>query len=68
MYRSFVAVFALGTVAVIYDRIGPFMAGEYYTLILWGIRLFTFASFACIAWRLYVGCRDGHLLFDDLDD
>jgi hypothetical protein len=62
------AALALGVVALVYDQIGPTVAGDYYTLILWVIRLVTVAVFAFISWRLYIGCRDGHLLVDDGDE
>ncbi len=44
------------------------MAGDYFTLIWWLIQLFTVAVIGFIAWRLYIGLRDGHLLFDDYND
>ena len=68
IYRSIITALFLGVVEVIYDQIGPIVAGDYFTLILWGIRLVTVAVLVFIGWRLYVGCRDGYLLFDDLDD
>jgi hypothetical protein len=66
--RSIIATLFLGVVEVVYEQIGSIVAGDNFTLILWGIRLVTVAVFAFIGWRLYVGCRDGYLLFDDLDD
>jgi hypothetical protein len=63
--RSIIAAIVLGTVEAIYDQIGPYVAGDYFTLILWGIRLVSVAVLAFIVWRLCVGCRNGHLLFDD---
>jgi hypothetical protein len=65
IYNSILATIVLGVVEVVYNQIGPFVAGDYFTLILWGIRLVTFAVFAFIAWRLSVGLRNGDLLIDD---
>jgi hypothetical protein len=58
----------LGLASFLYDQIGPSVAGDYFTLILWGIRLVTAAVIGFISWRLYIGFRDGHLLVDDCDD
>jgi hypothetical protein len=66
--RSIIAVAFLALVEGGYEQIGPIVAGDYFTMILWGIRIVTVAVFAFIAWRLCVGCRSGYLLFDDLDD
>jgi formate hydrogenlyase subunit 4 len=68
IYRSIMAVLFLGVVEVIYDQIGPLVAGDYFTLIGWGIQIVVAAIFAFIGWRLCVGIRSGYLLFDDLDD
>ena len=68
IYRSCVTALVLGIVAVVYDQIGPVLAGDHFALILWGIRLVTFAIFGFIVWRLCVGLRSGYLLFDDFDD
>jgi hypothetical protein len=66
--RSLLAAIVLGTVTAIYDQIGPYVAGDYFTLILWGIRLVTVAVIVFITWRLSIGLRNGDLLLDDSDD
>jgi hypothetical protein len=63
--NSAIAALVLGLVEVVYDQVGPFLAGDYFTLILWGIRLVTVAVMAFIIWRLYVGLKNGDLLIDD---
>jgi hypothetical protein len=63
--NSILAAIVLGVVEVVYNQIGPFVAGDYFALILWGIRLVTFAVFAFIAWRLCAGLQNGDLLIDD---
>jgi hypothetical protein len=62
-----VALF-LGMASLVYEQVGPAVAGDNFTLILWVIRGVTVAVIVFIGWRLYVGLRDGYLLFDDLDD
>lgn len=68
IYRSFVTALILGLGLFLYDQIGPYVAGDYFTLIWWIIQLIAAAVIGFIAWRLYVGLRDGHLLFDDYND
>ena len=68
IYRSCVTALVLGLVMAVYEEIGPKVAGDNYTLILWVIRSLSAAVVAFIGWRLYVGIRDGHLLFDDPND
>lgn len=68
IYRSCVAALFLGVASFVYEQVGPAVAGDNFTLILWVIRGVTVAVFVFIGWRLYVGLRDGYLLFDDLDD
>ena len=55
-------------VLTVFDQIGPMIAGEYFTLIWWGIDVVSLAIIAFIIWRLCVGLQNGYLLFDDLDD
>jgi ABC-type thiamin/hydroxymethylpyrimidine transport system permease subunit len=68
IYRSFLAALFLGVVSFLYDQIGPTVAGDYFTMILWIIRLISVAVIGFIIWRLFIGLRDGYLLFDDCDD
>lgn len=68
IYRSFLAALYLGLASFLYDQIGPYVAGDYFTLIWWGIQLVIVTVIGFIAWRLYIGVRDGHLLFDDYND
>ena len=58
----------LGVVGVVFDQIGPMVAGDYYTLAWWGLFVLTLATAAFIVWRFCVGVENGRLLFDDMDD
>jgi hypothetical protein len=62
------AVLALGVIAVVYGQVGPIVAGDDFTLVLWAIRFVMVAVLGFIAWRFCVGIRSGRLLFDEIDD
>jgi hypothetical protein len=66
--NSVIAAFVLGTISVGFEQIGPMVAGDYYTPIMWGIRLASFAVLGIIVWRFCVGIKNGRLLFDDQDE
>jgi len=63
--KSILTALYLGVAYAAYTKIGPFVAGDYFTLILWSIRLAMVAVLAFIFWRLCVGLKDGDLYRDD---
>ena len=58
----------LGLILAVYEAIGPYLAGQYYNLIWWGIVVASAIILGVIIWRMVVGCQNGHLLDDGLDD
>jgi hypothetical protein len=66
--KAFKTALVLGVAQVVFDQIGPSIAGDYYTLISWGLVGLSLALVGFVAWRLYHGIESGYLLFDDMDD
>lgn len=56
----------LAFVSGLFESMGQRFAGDYFYLIVWGLRLVVFGVICATAWRGYVGVyRDGDLLIDD---
>ncbi len=68
LFNYFVTAAVLGIILAVYEQVGRFFAGDYYSLVWWGIVALSVAIFAIIGWQLVVGIQSGRLLFDDLDD
>ena len=58
----------LGVVGVVFDQIGPTVAGDYFNLIWWGLVVLSLAVAIFLGRRFKVGVESGHLLSDDMDD
>jgi hypothetical protein len=55
----------LSFVSGVFEAIGASLAGGYFTIIVWGLRVVFILAACAFAWRFYTGIyRDGDLLFD----
>ena len=63
-----ITALVLGAVLLIYEQVGPLIAGEYFNLIWWGIIGVSAVILIFIGWRLWTGIQSRHLLFDDPND
>ena len=71
--RNFIYYYAktalvLGLILLIYEKVGPFVAGDYFNLIWWGILVASILILVFIGWRLWIGINNGSLRFDNTDD
>jgi hypothetical protein len=53
---------------MVFEEIGPTLAGDYFALAWWGLLAATLVAAAFIIWRFWAGVQSGRLLEDDIDD